>query len=473
MKYYISLDQGSSSSRAVAFGVDGRLAFQSRRPLRCRHDGAIAEYDAAELARGQLDALDELLDLLPPESEIAGLAVASQRSTVVLWDRNTGAPLCPAPSWQDGRAAALLDEIPLDHGQIRAITGLYKTPYYSAPKILWCLRNYPAAAKAAREGTLAIGPVASYLVWLMTGGEVFATDPTLAQRTLLFDLRAWNWSEKLAAVFSVPPQSLPQIRPSAADYGVFRSKRGPIRILALAGDQQAAMAGAGALSADTALVNYGTGAFFLAHADGPAPQAAGLLESAGWESGRHLLEGTVNAASSSLDWLNRLGIEFSARDVDELCRRSENPALMLCSLGGLGSPYWDYSTPAAITNLGARTEKCDIVRGAVEGVAILTAQAALAARRAGAKFGKIIASGGFSRSDYLLEFQSGLLQLPVERAAQEETTALGAACLAARAQGEDVSGWFSPGKTFVPPFPQQRAGEILSRWESFYRAVRG
>ena len=474
---FMVLDQGSSNSRAVAVGTGGAvIAKTSRRLLAGFPAAGLAEYDANRLLQSQLDALDELLDAIPPAFEIAGLGVTSQRSTVVLWDKKTGEPLAPVLSWQDGRAAELLDSIAVAHEEIHAVTGLYKTPYFSAPKILWCLKNCPPVKKAAEEGRLAAGPVASYIVWKLTGGAVFASDPTLAQRMLLFDLRDFNWSARLLELFSVPEGCLPRLQPSVADYGVYNSRRGAIEIRAMLGDQQSAMLGAGAFASDSAMVNYGTGAFFMAATGGRRSGAAGMLESAAWQSSAggktYLLEGAVTAASSMLDWLNQLGLQFSVGEIDALCAQSRTPPLVLCALGGIGSPYWDYKTATVVAGLTPETKKADMVRGTLEGLAHLVGRNAFAALESGAGFSKVLASGGLSNSDFLLQFQSDLLQLPVVRSAEPETTALGAAWLLAKSSGADTAGWFAGGKVFSPSVSPEKAKKLAARWLAFYESAR-
>jgi glycerol kinase len=470
----IVLDQGSSSSRAMAVDAGGNIVAQTRRAIRAQFPApGMSHYDARELLQSQLDALYELFEKLASSDEPAVLGVAAQRSTIILWDKKSGEPLCPALSWQDGRAAGLLSEVKLSHEKTHELTGLYKTPYYSASKIAWCLRNYPDAALAAKNGTLAIGTVGSYLVWSLTGGEIFAADPTLAQRTMLFDLQSWGWNKELAALFDVPENCLPRILATTEDYGVFNSPRGPLPIRVMIGDQQAAMLGAGVFSAETAAINYGTGAFFLAATGGKRLSLPGFLNSVSPLPGEYLIEGTVNAASSMLDWLRQLGIEFDAEDVDELCLASQNPPRVLCAIGGIGSPYWDYKTSTTFTGMNLKTCKADIVRGTLEGIAAMLAVNALAAKRAGAGFTKIMASGGLSNSDFLLQLQSDLLQMPVERCSVAETTALGAAWLMARDRGLLRQEWGGgTGKIFSPAIDSKTAAARMENWLKFYDGVK-
>ena len=189
-KFIIVLDQGSSSSRALAFDLDGSIRYKAQRKLETSYPSpGLAEYDAEKLYQSQAESLADVLAKLPPDSEVPALGIAAQRSTVVFWDKNTGAPLAPALSWQDGRALELLSRIPLSNTKIHDLTGLYKTPYYSASKIAWALENYPEVKTAAAEKRLLIAPVATYVLWRLSGGKSFVIDPSQAQRTLLFNLR--------------------------------------------------------------------------------------------------------------------------------------------------------------------------------------------------------------------------------------------------------------------------------------------
>lgn len=472
-KFIVALDQGTSGSRAFAVAADGTVRAMKNAPLAPSRPGdGLSEYDAQILADSQLGVLNDLLDEIGPQNA-AALAVTSQRSTVVLWDKTTGRAAAPVLTWEDGRALEEAARADVSQEEVHAVTGLYKTPYFSAPKIAWCLKNCPAAQEAFNAGNLLIGPVASFLIWKLTQGKTFAADPTLAQRMLLLDIRAKTWSEDLCRAFGVPLACLPEIRPSAADYGVYDYKGVRIPVAVCAGDQQASVAFTDLRPGQTC-INYGTGAFLLYNAGESAPVfLPGLLTSlsASRPDGAcdYLLEGPVNAAGSAFQWLNAQGISFDHREIDALCRESKSPVWFLPALGGLGAPYWDYSVSTAFAGLSPRTRKPDWVAGAARGVAFLLADVTAYLRANGyAVSSPVRVSGGLSRVSYLMQFQADLLQAELLAALEAESTVLGAALLTARRLGWDVSSWKeSASARVVPSVDGLTAADLHKRWQSF------
>lgn len=475
------LDQGSSSSRAFAISASGQITARGQKELVASFPKpGWAEYDPAALLGSQLDALDSVLAQLPEGGASIPLGIASQRSTVLLWDAQTGRCFCPAVSWQDGRALPQLAALKLDHAGLFALTGLYKTPYYSAPKIRWCLDNYPEAAKALSEGRLRIGPVTTYLLWQLSGGKVFTIEPTLAQRMLLFNIHTGDWEPRLLDAFGLTREALPQIGPSFGELLSFERSGKKLVVKACLGDQQAALSGAGGWRTGTAVINYGTGAFFLANTGSVVCKVPGLLCSSGWDCGKkgaspvYLAEGTVHAASSMFDWLAQLGLQFNKKELDSLCAQSENPVLALPALGGLGAPHWDYSVGTTFSGLAPRTTKADLLRGVVEGIAFLVSDIVLPLEKSGVLVDKLIASGGLANLDCLLQFQADILQKTVFRNSEVETTALGVAYWLASQSGIDASVWkaFSPVKEFRPSRTPEQAARLLRRWEAMREGSR-
>ncbi len=388
----LALDQGSSGTRAFAVDASGAVLYKRTDVLSASHPReGYAEYDATKLLESQLVVLNELLDKLEDE-EVSAIAVSSQRSTVVLWNRETGEPLAPVLSWQDGRAAAEAEAVSRSQQDIHKITGLYKTPFYSAPKIAWCLKHIPAVQAAARDGKLAVGPVASYLIWRLTNGAVFAVDPTLAQRTLLYNIHTGDWDEDLLNAFGVKRAFLPEIRPTQADYGLYEYKERRIPILVCVGDQQASMAGMG-LKAGSSSINYGTGAFFLHNAGRELKQIPGILTSvaASGTDGKSdfILEGPVNASGVVFTWLKELGFDVDLDELDELYSSAKNPVWFLPALGGLGAPYWDFSVSPVLSGFTPQTKKADVVAGVLRGIAFLLADIAYYIKNYGVGIGDI------------------------------------------------------------------------------------
>ncbi|HNT97694.1 MAG TPA: FGGY family carbohydrate kinase [Elusimicrobiales bacterium] len=474
--FLIVLDQGSSGSRAEAFGADGKIAVRAHRKLEPFYPAAgRAEYDAARLYAGQAAALEEVLDALPAGAEIRGLAVACQRSTFVMWDSSTGEPLCPAPSWQDGRAADLLGRVRLLTPAVHSVTGLYKTPYYSASKMAWCLQHLPAVSRAASAGRLMTGPVASYILWRLSGGKIFACDYSLAQRTLLFNISKLRWEPRLLSAFKVPPRSLPAALPSGAAYGEVELRGRRVPVAAVIGDQQAALTGLGACGEGVAGLNYGTGAFLMA-ATGPRPlRVKGMLNSIGWDDRSagtvYFLEATMNSCGTALEWLKqRFGLLGGIEEAAAACASAGRPAMVLPAIGGIGAPYWDYSTYTTVSGLTPQTGKAELVKGFVEGIAFMLADSFHHMRAGGVRMNSLRASGGLSNLDALLAAQADLCGVEVMRLPDSEASARGAALTAASALGLR---WFgappAPSAVFRPRMDEKRRKELLSAWRAFVR----
>lgn len=469
----LALDQGSSSSRALAFDSRGRVVARVQRPIKTfRPRPGWVEHDPLDIARSMERSLDELLARLSSKDKILGLGLACQRSTVVFWDKNTGRPACRALSWQDGRAAELLTTLQEHQNAAHEHTGLYLTPYYSAPKIRHVFENNPTARRLRDDGVLRAGPVSAFLTWRLTSGERSLADPTLAQRMMLYNIRAMDWDPWLLRLFGVPPEVLPELVPTAGNLGVIRRGGRSFPLMAVVGDQQAALYALGQ-EEGAGLVNYGTGAFFLLNTGASQHRVPGLLTSVGWRLGAspayYLQEGTVHAAGTSFEWLrDNFKLMRGASEIDRLCARSQNRLLALPAIGGLGAPRWDYSTPTVFFGLNSRSGPQDIVRGVTEGLAFLISDIVSALRSSGLNPGRLRAAGGLSRSSYLLQFQSDLLGLGLTRLRETEATAMGAAALAAKALG---TGWgrftVAEEKTFQPKMTPQDSERLRAQWRRF------
>ncbi|HAM36320.1 MAG TPA: glycerol kinase [Elusimicrobia bacterium] len=478
----VALDQGSSNSRALAMDCRGKVVARSQYPVRTFYPKAgWAEHDALEIARTQERALDDVLARLPRSCEVLALGISSQRSTVVFWDRKTGKPAARAPSWQDGRAASVVAPMQGRQAEAHERTGLYLTPYYSAPKIRWFLDNEPAVRRLAQEDRLLAAPVSTFLVWRLTRGEVFAVDPSLAQRMMLFNLRSMDWDPDMLSLFGIPRSILPSIFSSAGDWGSVQRGGRKLPIRACLGDQQAATVGLGGIEAGASVANYGTGAFFLHNTGESQHRVPGLLTSIAWKlqdrPAVFLQEGTVHAAGASFEWLRQnLGLLKKNSDIDRLCRLSRQRVLALIAIGGLGAPRWDYRTKTGFFGLTSQTRAADMVRGVTEGIAFLVADIVSALRAAGIEPGRVRASGGLSRISYLLQFQADILGLEIERCGEAEVTALGAASLAAEAAGAPWAPRLRQAKAdriFKPTLGRDEARALLDTWSAFVRMGSG
>ncbi|HKY32283.1 MAG TPA: FGGY family carbohydrate kinase [Candidatus Polarisedimenticolia bacterium] len=451
MSCILALDQGTSSSKAAVFDERGRALGVARAAVTTTFGPrGSALQDPEAIVRSQRAAIRAAMARAGNPS-LAAAGIASQRSTFVLWDRESGRALEEAPTWQDTSCAAVCGLLAPHAAAVRAITGLPLSAHYSAPKLSRLLSGRPALRRKAGKGALLFGSVATYLLWRLGRGEVHAIDPTLAARTLLFDIQTLAWSPRLARLFGVPPGILPEVRPSLGRFGdiVVEGRRVPVR--AMLGDQQAAFLGAvggGAAGGaeGRALVNYGTGAFALVPTGGRLVRLEGLLSSLAWTTSsrrRYLVEGTINAAGSALEWLGGLiGGRPGLGSLDRLCRQGTGDVRVLASFWGIGSMrVQDGPTqPAAIAGRGGRApwSRGDLARGTVEGIAHAVQECLDAAARA-APIRSLVASGSLARLPHLMRFQSALAGLPIEISADTEATLRGV--------GEAVSGggWPAPG----------------------------
>lgn len=462
MPYIIALDTGTSSIRAAAIDRQGTVNALHQLPFAPQRKAAgSSEYDAAKLLAAQLTVLNGLLDEIGPENAQC-LALSSQRSSVVLWDKTTGRAVAPVLTWEDGRAATEAAQNPITQEEVHQLTGLYKTPFFSAPKIAWCLKNYLPAQQALKKGTLCAAPLACFLIFHLTQGRTFATDFTLAQRMLLLDIHTLAWSEKLCTSFQIPLTCLPQLKPSAADYGTYMYKGSSIPISVCAADQQAASS---FLQEGQACINYGTGAFVLRHTGAVCKLCGGLLTSLSVSSGemrpQFLLEGPVNAAGSAFLWLAKQGIALDMAHLDELCAHAAQPVSVLPALGGLGAPYWNFDVSPVAAGLSPRTTPADWAAGLAQSIAFLVADIAQYLKNQNAALNEVFVSGGLSKSRYLVQFQSDILQLLLQVQTQTEGTLLGLARLVSPFETAQA-------KPVCPSISAQEALTRYAAWRTFF-----
>ncbi len=428
----LAIDQGSGSTRALVFDSQGRVLSEARRPLTTRTPKpGWVEHDPDELLRGATAAIASAVRSAPRTPCAVGLT--TQRSTVVLWDRRSGRPVTAAVSWQDRRALDVCHAL-ASHGPfIRRLTGLPLSPHYAAPKIRWLLDHLPNGQRRAERGELLCGTMNTFLLWRLSGGAVFLTDHTQAGRTLLMNLSLLCWDERLCGLFDIPQAMLPDIRPTLADFGEIPVGRTRVPVLASIGDQQAAAIGQGGVQGGDLCLNYGTGAFALLFTGETLVRCRGLLSNIAWSSSdqrTYILEGGVNAVGSGIQWLTKMfDLPNDLRAIERLARSARGSTRVLPALAGLAAPYWDSSAEGLISGISLATDRGDFVRGFLDGVAFLIAQIVHAAPPT-VTYRRIVAGGGLSVMDLLLELQSAYLHRPIQRARFQETSAWGAAVLA-------------------------------------------
>jgi len=490
MKYLLALDQGTTSSWAILFTLEGEVVAVAQRAFAQHYpEPGLVEHDPWEIWESQLWAAKEALRRagVGPEAVLA-LGIANQRETTLVWERDTGRPLHPAIVWQDRRTASLceaLRERGLE-GLFRARTGLLLDPYFSATKLLWLLERVPGLRERAERGEVCFGTVDTWLLWNLTGGRVHATDPTNASRTLLFHLETLTWDEELLRVLGIPKALLPEVRPSDGDFGeTLPGLLGaPIPIRGVLGDQQAALLGQAALGGGEGKCTYGTGAFLLLNTgERPVWAEGGLLTTLAWHlegKAAYALEGSVFVAGAAVGWLREVGLLGESHEVESLARQVEDAGgvYFVPAFTGLGAPHWDPYARGAILGLTRGTTRAHLARAALEGVAFSVGEVAWAmAGAAGLGLKALKADGGMAQNDLFLEIQADLLGVPVLRPRVTETTALGAAWAAGSGAGAlslgDLPALWREEARFLPRMPEARREALYRGWRRAVERAKG
>ena len=443
-RYLLALDQGTTSSRALVFDLDGIPVATAQRefPQHYPEPGRV-EHDPEDLWNTQRECAAEALARAKiSSSDLAAVGIANQRETTVLWDRRTGKAIHRAIVWQDRRTADSCARLRAEGSEplVTQKTGLRFDPYFSATKLAWLLDHTPGARAAAARGELAFGTVDTWLLWKLTGGRVHATDATNAARTLLFNLHTGTWDEDLLRLFKIPPSVLPEIRDTAGAFGEIAAglPAAGAPITALVGDQQAALYGQACFTPGTAKATYGTGCFLLLNTgEKVVASTHNLLSTVAWRiHGKctFALEGSVFVAGAVVQWLrDELNLVDSAKDLDALAASVSDAggAYLVPAFTGLGAPHWDPYARGALVGLTRGTNRAHICRAALESIAFQTTELIAAMEAdAGLRLAELRVDGGVSRSAPLLQMQADFLNLPVVRPKVVETTALGAAALA-------------------------------------------
>ncbi|HEY7806977.1 MAG TPA: glycerol kinase GlpK [Croceibacterium sp.] len=474
------LDEGTTSTRAMLFTAAGELRGTAQRELTQHYpQPGWVEHDASEIWARTLACAREMVEQAGGAERIAAIGITNQRETVVAWHRETGEPLARAIVWQDRRTADFC--LTLRSGghedAVRDATGLLLDPYFSATKMRWLLDNEPAVARAAREGRLAFGTVESWLVFKLTEGAVHASDAGNASRTLLLALTGTSWDEGLCGLFGVPRDALPEVVDSAGTFGRTTLFGPAIAITGLAGDQQAATVGQGCLAPGATKATYGTGAFVLANMGRAVPRSHHrLLGTVLYQLGGercYALEGSVFVAGSLIQWLrDSLQMIVRADESEALARSVEDSAgvVVVPALSGLGAPHWRPDARGAITGLSFAATRAHVVRAALEAISHQTQDLAAAFAADGAAWTELRIDGGMSGNDWLAQDIADLVDLAVVRPDFVETTALGAAMLAAVGAGlhrslEEASAAMIGGaRRFEPRMAQPVREARLAAW---------
>ncbi len=482
-KIVLALDQGTTSSRAVVFDEAGRVvaAAQQELPPIYPQPGWV-EHDPHAIWNTQIaTAREALAQSGRSAADIAGIGITNQRETTIVWDRHTGEPVANAIVWQDRRTAAYCAAAKADglEPQVRERTGLVLDPYFSGTKVRWILDHVDGARARAERGDLLFGTVDSWLVWKLTGGAAHVTDVTNASRTLLLDIHTRDWSAPLLEALRVPRAMLPQVVPSSAVVAHASSEwfGAPVPIAGIAGDQQAALFGQRCTAPGRVKNTYGTGCFMLMHTGALAPLSANqLLTTIAWDLGQRVeyaLEGSVFVAGAAVQWLrDGLGIIARAADIEPLAASVPDAGgvVFVPAFTGLGAPHWDPDARGLLYGLTRGTTRAHLARAALEAIALQNADILQCMQAdAGVALDGLRVDGGATRNDLLMQIQADLLGVPVSRAANAESTALGAAMLAGRAVGvwrDDAAldAIWECDRVFEPSAPSARIEALRAGW---------
>ena len=506
MAYVLALDQGTTSSRAIAFDARGRVAALAQREF-AQHfpQPGWVEHDAAEIWATQLAVARECMQKLAAVAvdkaqaapEIAAVGITNQRETTLLWDRATGRPLAPAIVWQDRRTTARCEQLRRQGraALIQRKTGLVLDAYFSATKLEWLLDQVPGARARAEAGELAFGTIDSWLIWNLTAGRVHVTDASNAARTMLMDIQRLAWDDELLRLFHIPRAVLPRIVPSSGVLGETAPGllgEAPIPIAGVAGDQQAATFGQACFAPGMAKNTYGTGCFMLMNTGTRAVRSRNLLLSTvGWQGPAdaaaeartaYCLEGSVFMGGATVQWL-RDGLQMigSASEVEALAASvpDTGDVFLVPAFAGLGAPDWDGRARGTLVGLTRGSTRAHIARAALEAIALQSADLFGAmSRDSGIRLTELRVDGGASRNDLLMQLQADLAGVPVVRPQVTETTALGAAYLAGLATGvwsggAEIAAQWAVGRRFEPRLAEPARRARIARWREAVERSRG
>lgn len=493
-KYILSLDEGTTSARAILFNKDAEIVSMSQHEIpQIFPSPGMVEQNPMDIYANQYAAMSECIAKsgIDPE-EIAGIGITNQRETVIAWNKNTGKPICNAIVWQCRRTADICRDLETRGyaDYIRETTGLRIDPYFSGTKIKWILDNVEGAANLAETGELLVGTVDTWLIWKLTEGRVFVTDRTNASRTMLCNIHTGEWDDKLLSILGIPKHILPEIKSSSEVYGFVDCMGVSIPISGIAGDQQAALFGQCCFNKGDAKNTYGTGCFLLANiGKTPIKSQNGLLTTiiAG-EKGREIeyaLEGSVFVGGAVVKWLrDEMKIIHEAGDSEFFARKVKDSGgvYFVPAFSGLGAPHWDMEARGTVVGLTAGTGKNHIIRGALESIAYQTEDVISAMNEDMSVFGEepincLKVDGGASANDLLMQMQSDISGIAVRRFSSAEATALGAAFLAGLSVGffidrEELKGKITSGKIFESSKSKEERSRMLKGWRKAVKACK-
>lgn len=483
-QYVMALDQGTTSSRCILFDKAGNICSMAQREFtQIYPKPGYVEHNPMEIWSSQLGVAIEAMAMVNAKPEnIAGIGITNQRETTIVWDKNSGEPIYNAIVWQCRRTADMIDKLKADgmEEKIREKTGLVPDAYFSATKIVWILDNVEGAREKAEKGELLFGTVDTWLIWNLTKGKVHVTDYTNASRTMLYDIHNLQWDEELLEYFNIPDSMLPMVRPSSFVYGYTDPLvlGGQIPIAGAAGDQQAALFGQCCFNKGDVKNTYGTGCFLLMNTgEKPIRSKNGLVTTiAATKEGtiNYALEGSVFVAGASIQWLRdgmRMFKEAKQSEAYAEDVLDTTGVYVVPAFAGMGAPYWNQYARGSVFGITRGCKKEHFIRATLESIAYQTFDVIHAMEEdAGVKLTNLKVDGGASANNFLMQFQSDILDACVDRPSCIETTALGAAYLAGLATGyykdlDEIKQNWQLGKTFSPYINDEKRAELLKGWK--------
>lgn len=487
-KFILSIDQGTTSTRAILFDHYGQCLCITQKEVNCVFPNpGWVEVDAQEIYQSAIDVINELFekaDITPSAIECIG--ITNQRETTVMWDKGTGLPVCNAIVWQSRQTASICDAHTKDKELIREKTGLIINPYFSASKIRYLLDHVPNGQARAERGELICGTIDSWLIYKLTNREVHATDVSNASRTMLFNINTMKWDDELCKLFRVPQKMLPKVYPSSYKYGTFEYKGKKIPITGVAGDQQAALFGQTCFDKGDCKNTYGTGCFMLLNTGNkPTFSKSGLLTTVAWQIGKEVtyaLEGSIFVGGAVIQWLRDEMKMIPDSAASEKCAYhsldKENNVYIVPAFVGLATPYWDNEARGAVFGLTRGTTKDEFVRAAIEGIAYQFKDVfEVMKKECDAPIKRLQVDGGATKNKYLLQFQSDICGITIKLPKCLETTALGAAYLAGLCTGyyssiEEIKSIHSFQAIYEPKMKSSVVKKKYSGWKLAVKATR-
>ena len=489
-KYIMALDQGTTSCRCILFDKKGNIISMAQKEYTQYYpQPGWVEHDPNEIYQTQIEvAKQALFRIGATYQNISAIGITNQRETTILWDKDTGEPVYPAIVWQCRRTASYADML-IKKGlsdSFRQKTGLLIDAYFSATKIHWILENVPQAKEKAQKGKLLFGTTDSWLIWKLTDGAVHATDYSNASRTMLFNINTLEWDKEILQELEIPQSLLPKVCPSSFHFGDTTLFGGVIPIAGVAGDQQAALFGQNCFTAGNAKNTYGTGCFLLMNTgEKPVFSTHGLLTTIAWgieDTVTYALEGSVFTAGAAIQWLrDNMHMIQTAPESEKIAQQVEdtNGVYFVPAFAGLGAPYWDSYARGVIIGLTAGVHSNHIVRATLESLAYQTYDVLKAMEEdSHIALHSLKVDGGACANDFIMQFQSDIVNVPIDRPACIETTALGAAYFAGLYVGywknkEDICKNREIEKTFYPTMSQELRAEKLKVWHRAVKATLG